>query len=67
MTFGMIESKDTVTIGSDEPSTATSSTPPATVTKPIAERLAELADLRQKNLITEDEYDAKRAALLADV
>ena len=67
MTFGMVESKDTVTIGSDEPSAAPSSTPAATVTKPIAERLGELAELREKNLITEEEYDAKRSTLLADV
>jgi hypothetical protein len=68
MSFGLIESRDTVTIGGGEPPSAASASPPqSTVTRTIAERLGELADLREKGLITEDEYDAKRATLLADV
>jgi hypothetical protein len=48
--------------GAGAPSTVGLATLPAPA--PTANRLAELEDLRRRGLISEDEYHAKRAAIL---
>jgi hypothetical protein len=40
---------------------------PAPAARPVADRLAELASLRDRGLITESEHDERRRAIIGEV